>query len=331
MNKEKILPIVKGSIKHIPGVKKLLPNKTGGTIESRYCYSVWLRHLLYWHKVKHCVPETIAELGPGDSLGIGLSALLSGSKKLFALDVIKYWNPKRNLLIFEELVVLFKNKTDIPNNQEYPNIIPKLDDYSFPESILSEDVLKESLADERLDDIRKEILNIDNSNNSFISYQIPWYDNKIIHKNSIDFIFSQAVLEHVVDLGNTYEAMNKWTKSDGLISHAIDFKSHGVTKSWNGHWLFSNFEWSIVKGGKSFLINRQALSEHTKLHKVYGFKILVKSIVKMKSRLKRSQLSKKFRKLSKEDITTSSAYILSKKVFVLNLLKMSIPEFEMIY
>jgi len=313
MIKGKLIPIAKGIVKHIPGVKKLYHKTTGGTIESRYCYSVWMRHLKNWNTVYSEIPEIIAELGPGDSLGIGLAALLSGSKQIHVLDVVKYWDTKRNLQIFDELIDLYRNKTSIPNNEEYPKVRPELDNYSFPSDIISDGMLNASLSEKRLYNIRKEILNIDNPQNSFIKYKIPWHNIIIIDNNSVDFIYSQAVLEHVEDLENTYSAMRKWLKPSGLMSHTVDFKSHGVSKSWNGHWTYSDFEWKIVKGGQSFLINRYPLSKHLELNSKYGFKILVKSLVKRGNKLGRSQLSKEFVNLSEEDITTSGAYILSIK------------------
>jgi len=313
MNKEKIIPLIKGSIKHLPGVKKFLPKKTGGTIESRYCYSVWMRHLRHWAKVYNKIPNIVAELGPGDSLGIGLAALLTGCNKVYALDVVKYWNNQRNLRIFEELIELFKSKINIPDNTEYPKVKPEIDNYNFPFDIISEAQSNESLSEDRLTRIKNELSNIDNPDNSFILYQIPWYDSGVIRRNSVDFIYSQAVLEHVEDLENTYNAMNKWLKPSGLMSHTIDFKSHGITKSWNGHWTFSDFEWKIVKGGKDFLINRHPFSYHTELHSIYGFKILEESFVKLKNNLTKKQLSKRFKILTDEEITTSEMYILSKK------------------
>jgi len=92
MRKEKIIPIAKGLVYHIPFVNRLKSLRTGGTIESRYCYSVWLRHLKILNTFCKGIPKKIAELGPGDSLGIGFAALLSGCQNLIALDVIKYWD-----------------------------------------------------------------------------------------------------------------------------------------------------------------------------------------------------------------------------------------------
>jgi hypothetical protein len=313
MNKEKLIPIARGMIQHLPGVKKLQPKRTGGTITSRYCYSVWMRHLKNWNKFNEKIPEIVAELGPGDSLGTGLAALLSGSKHLYSLDVVKSWDNKRNLEIFEELIELFRNKTRIPDNTEYPLVRPKLDDYSFPSHFISDNILNETLSEDRLNAIRKEILEIDKLDNSYIKYKIPWYDSKVINNNTIDFIFSQAVLECIEDLDETFNAMSKWLKPSGLMSHTIDLKSHSITKSWNGHWTFNDFEWNIVKGGKSFLINRQPFSKYVELNSKYGFKILVKEQVTLENKFKINHISKKFRTLSEEEITTSGLYILSKK------------------
>ena len=69
----------------LPPVKRILMNKakgTGGSISASYCYSVWLRHLVTTAGCGlNCNPRTVAELGPGDSLGVGLAALLSGAEK----------------------------------------------------------------------------------------------------------------------------------------------------------------------------------------------------------------------------------------------------------
>jgi hypothetical protein len=54
------------------------------------------------------MPQTLAEPGPGDSLGVGLAALLSGISNYYALDIVRFSSPERNSKVFEELVSLFK-------------------------------------------------------------------------------------------------------------------------------------------------------------------------------------------------------------------------------
>ncbi len=313
MRKEKLLPITKGLIWHMPFVKRIRLNDTGGTVESRYCYSVWLRHLYMLNSVHKGIPKKVAELGPGDSLGIGFAALLSGCQSLAALDVIKYWDAERNLKIFEEMVLMFKNKAPIPDNNEYPEVKPQLNNYEFPVNIISDEILKESLNEERIDAIREEIKNIDNPQNTFLKYCIPWEDYRIILPNTIDFVYSQAVLEHVENLKGTYDAINKWLKKGGVMSHSIDFKSHGTTKSWNGYRTYSEFEWKIVKGGRMFLINRIPYSAHKELQQKNNFKILIDTPTKMNNNIPKYQFAEKFKNLSEEDMTTSDVYMLSIK------------------
>jgi len=313
MRTEKLRPIVKGLILHMPFVKNTITKRTGGTNESRYCYSVWLRHLKNWNSIHKDMPMRIAEIGPGDSLGIGLAALLSGCQSVVALDVVKYWDIKKNLKIFDELILLFNEKTSIPDNTEYPKVKPLLDNYNFPTNILSDEILEKSLSEERISAIRKEIIEIDNPQNKFIKYYIPWYDDKIIDKETIDFVYSQAVLEHVEDLEGTYAGIYKWLKKGGVMSHTIDFKSHGTSKSWNGYRTYSEFEWNIVKGGKAFLINRIPYSIHIELQKKNHFKIIKNVPVKMDNKIPKRCFSTRFQNLSEEDMITSGVYLLSIK------------------
>ncbi|HLN55286.1 MAG TPA: hypothetical protein VK207_04790 [Bacteroidales bacterium] len=314
MDIEKQMLIAKGTFKHLPGIKKLLPShKTAGTIESRYCYTVWLRHLKSWGKVNSGIPLKVAELGPGDSLGTGFAALLSGSMQMYAFDVEKYWDNERNVRVFNELVELFHQRADLPDHTAYPKVRPAPSDFGFPGNILTNDVLKASLDPARIEAIRHEIMNIDSETNTFIKYKIPWHDPEILDPGSIDFIYSQAVLECIDDLENTYRAMCRWLKSTGLMSHTIDFKSHGLTMEWNGHWKFSDHEWFLVKGGRSFLINRQPVSGHLELLRKFGFEIIARQDVKKENRLDRKILAERFRGLSDEDLKTSGTYLLSKK------------------
>ncbi|HLN19880.1 MAG TPA: hypothetical protein VK213_02250 [Bacteroidales bacterium] len=312
MDLEKQFLIAKGAIKRLPGMQKEY-SYTGGTIESRYCYAVWLRHLLKWSRFRKGVPQSVAELGPGDSLGTGIAALLSGSSKLYALDVIKYWDNARNLRILNELVELFKRRFRIPDNFDYPRLRPIIDDYSFPSDILTDEILEESLSNQRIEQLRNELSDIDNPSNSMIKYKIPWQDQSVIKKGSVDFIYSQATLECIEDLEGTYRAMCLWIKPGGLMSHTIDFKSHKLTAEWNGHWKFSDFEWRLVKGRDKFLINREPLSKHIELHNANNFWILMKEPATLKNRLGRNSLASKFRSLSEEDLTTSGVYLLSEK------------------
>lgn len=141
-------------------IKNLHQNSGGSTLNARYCYSVWLRHLIFAYDNDNgitAVPKRIAELGPGDSLGVGISALISGADEYFAYDVIKYQPTEVNLNIFNEPIELFKNRTDIPNETEFPKLKPYLKSYNFPTKIFSQSYLDKILEENRLAKIRRSI------------------------------------------------------------------------------------------------------------------------------------------------------------------------------
>lgn len=302
--------MIKGMATYVPGVYPTLsPRRTGGTDSARYCYSVWLRFLvLARNNDLSTNPKIIAELGPGDSIGIGLAALISGADKYYAFDVVDYANIERNLVIYDELVNLFKTEEAIPGMSEFPHVIPQLESYAFPRDILTSDRLKIILDDNRLELIRRSIIETNNSN-SLIHYKVPWYESDIIEKDSIDMIFSQAVLEHVNDPFYTYQKMYLWLKPGGLMSHSIDFRSHGYADDWNGHWKYSEFTWKLIKGKRPYLLNRLPHSQHIKFLKEVGFIVKCDLINRLPSRINSGDLAPRFNYMDDNDLMTSTAFI----------------------
>jgi len=306
-----VRPILRGLCTYVPIVSRYVASRTGGTVSARYCYSVWARHLMT--SVAHGLssqPSTVAELGPGDSLGIGLAALISGSERYLALDVVNFASADRNIRIFDELLTLFRARADIPGPDEFPKVKPALPDYAFPGHIFTEERMRWALDDDRLARIRRSIID-PRGPDSMIDHRIPWYDARVIQERSVDMIYSQAVLEHVDDLENTYRAMNLWLKPQGHMSHQIDFKCHYTADQWNGHWAHSDFTWRVIRGRQAYLLNRQALSDHRRLLAESGFCVVCEQKVTTESHLARKDLAPRFASLSDEDLTTSGVYILA--------------------
>lgn len=305
----KLKRLIYGIANFAPGVSQLRAKGTGGTDSARYCYSVWLRHLVMAEKNGfNTSPKIVAELGPGDSIGIGLAALISGCEQYFAFDIVEHANIERNLSILDELVTLFKNKTPIPGDDEWPKVNPKLKDYRFPSDILNDDRLRIALEDSRIEKIRKSVRNI-NAENSVIEYKVPWYKANVIGAESVDMIYSQAVLEHVDDLRNTYNAMYSWLRPTGHISHTIDFKCHETADEWNGHWTYSKFTWKLIRSRRSYLINRAPYSAHNKFLNDAGFVLTAAIKTTSESNLTLSQLAPEFRSISQDDLVTTGVFI----------------------
>lgn len=122
---------------------------------SRYCYSVWLRHLVIARQNGLPTdPMVVAELGPGFSIGVGLAALLTGADKYFGLDQTAYANLSANGPILDSLVELLKRRAPIPDDDEFPEVRPRLPSYQFPTDILPDDRLERALRPERIEAIR---------------------------------------------------------------------------------------------------------------------------------------------------------------------------------
>jgi hypothetical protein len=259
-------------------------------------------------------PKIVAEIGPGDSLGIGLAALISGTEKYYAFDIFEYANYERNVRIFDELVKLFRKKENIPNEAEFPDLKPYLKSYDFPIHILTESRLSECLRQERVGAIREDLKMASNNKESCIQYIVPWYDAKIIEGSLADMVFSQAVLEHVDDLEKAYEKQHLWLKPNGFISHQIDFRSHGITKEWNGHWRYSSFTWKLIQGSRIYSLNRQPHSVHIKLLEQNNFRITCDTKTENLEGIRREHLAAEFCGMSREDLVCSGAFIQAVKV-----------------
>ena len=101
------------------------------------------------------------------------------SEKFYALDVIEHTNLEKNISIFDELVTLFANYSDLPGDDEFPRAVPRLDSYNFPSKIFANDDIERSLDKSRIETLRNELIDMEKQKKS-IQYMCPWNDPKII-------------------------------------------------------------------------------------------------------------------------------------------------------
>jgi hypothetical protein len=291
----------------------MMAKNAGGGESARYCYSVWMRHLVLVHGCgAGQVPAAVAELGPGDSLGTGLAALLCGAERYYGLDVVPHGELARNHALLEELAGLVGARANIPGPDEFPDVKPQLDSYEFPSRILGDDILDRSLAPDRVQRIRDSLRDVEGAG-SMIRYAVPWTDASTVEASAVEMVYSQAVLEHVDELPQVYGVMAAWLKPGGVMSHEIDFSAHQFDDRWNGHYTWSDFKWRLLRGGRPYLINRESLSTHLELIEQNGLDVRTVRKVQKESAISRNDLTRRFRDLSDDDLMTRAAYIVASK------------------
>lgn len=297
------------------GLRSLIappPVGTGGTISARYCYSVFMRHrvIAARYGLKD-TPRAVVELGPGDSLGIGLMSILTGSERYIAIDAVRHASAGTNLAVLDELVVLLRNRTPIPFDGDCAEIYPQLDSYEFPHTVFGDAKLDLALAPDRLEKIRQ--LLADKHPGDAIQYLAPFGEMNCIPSGSIDWVFSQAVMEHVDNPGEAYRQCFRCLKYNAIMTHQIDFRCHETASEWNGHWKYPQWLWSLMRGRRPWFVNRLPYSAHQKMQRDAGFTILADMPQVKESGIARSQLAEDFKMLSDADLCTAGACFVSVK------------------
>ncbi|MCW5620273.1 MAG: hypothetical protein KIS79_04110 [Burkholderiales bacterium] len=307
-----LLPLMKGAATYIPGLYKPERGATGGTSTARYCYAVWMRHATLVAKYAGVTRfERIAELGPGDSIGIGLTALLSGVSHLEALDVVHYARATRNRLIFGQLVDLFRQRASIPDDGEFPRMQPKLERYGFPSSLYSEQDLGLTLDEGRVRAINLAMEG--QSSEVSINYRVPWDQHIAGRRGQLDLVFSQAVLEHVVDVRETQFRLAELIKPGGIVSHAIDFRSHCLTPDWDGHLQYPERLWRIVKGRRPYLLNRCSPTQQLDALESAGFEVMWQGRIYAQPSRSSARLPIPFRNWSPDDHRTAALTVIARR------------------
>jgi hypothetical protein len=307
------------------GIKSFLPVRkkytgTGGSDSARYCYGAWLRHAISLAEaVPDLRPRVIAELGPGDSLGLGIAALLSGIERYVALDVLAHTNVEANVEILAKLNELFRARADIPGEDEFPELYPRVADRRFPVDALTTIGLVPDVSGVRLNAIRQAILDSNGGApaEAAIRYLCPW-PTASVEPGSIDLVVSQAVLQDMDHwtgadaLSTAFEAMARWLKPGGAMSHQVNL-AFPDTQHWNQHWAYGELTWRVIRGRRPYYVNRVPASEYLRLCERFGFEVRAVRPVSATNGAPSDGLPRRFRQLPSTDYTTRAVYFIAVK------------------
>jgi SAM-dependent methyltransferase len=306
--------IAKGVLSRIPGLFSVYKRKgTGGSDRAEYCYGVWLKH--YCHLAaagEPAVPARVAELGPGDSLGVGIAALLCGATEYYALDVYRHSSGARNLNILDGLVRLFKERHPLPTDG-WPSLDPFVDGQRFPSAYLTPAVMAAALDPDRVRAIRAAVQNLGTICDGIcVDYRVPWDRQASIIQDSIDLVLSHSVLEHVDDPAATYAAVRQWLRPRGMFSSQVDLGSHGLASTWNGHFAYGDVTWWLMSG-RRFLINRVPASRHVTMLREAGFSVERALLHRRKDGIPAAQMAQRFQGFNDDDLTCDSLFFQARK------------------
>ena len=300
--KIRLKPLLGGlATRIVPSVAGIMAQRNQPRVTADYYYTVWLRHVsTAAHFKRWNAPQTVLEMGPGNALGTGMAALLSGVQKYIAYDATTLLKQNFDAQLFQDLATLFRHQKDFAKTDR---IMPST---SFPSEVFPGEQLAQSLSAQSGERIRQSI----QQGNDLICYlNTP----TSLPDNSVDYLFSHSVLEHVEALEPLYRAMWRWLRPGGVMTHSIDFSSHGTSKEWNGHWTVPDFVWQLMRGKRSYFLNREPASTHRTLLEQHGFEIAAFHLSPLASALTRDDLATRFRQLSESDLTTVSAFVVARK------------------
>lgn len=240
----RLRPVATGIFSYLPGLFTAWDTrrKVGNTHRASYCRDIWRFHRDAAGSVPGFTPpKVVGELGPGASLGVCIAALLDGVEMAIARDAGPYASTADNQRIFDELVA----ETSATNDR----------------AGLRRAIARAGIPGEE----------------TVLKYVAPWDVDDDALAGSLDLLFNHSVMEHVSDPVTTYAASYRWLKPGGIMSHRIDFSSHGITRSWNGHFDVPALLWKIVCGRRPFLLNRWNVGNHIAAMQAAGFEVLPQS------------------------------------------------------
>ena len=241
----------------------------GSMNQIEYAYNVFLKHKNNYKGHNNLV---VLELGPGDSLLTALFSYAHDASASYMVDVNDFAN--KDLGVYFEAINFLKKKGI---------------NLKFVENDIN-------TTDEMLDRCCAHYL----THGLESLKQIP--------NNSIDLIFSQAVLEHIPksEFYETLIEIHRILKSEGVCSHVIDLRDH--LENGLNNLRFSERLWeSKFMSTSGFYTNRLRKSEIIKLFEISGFKVRVLNVTKWdKMPIKRSQLARQFHDFSDEELSVST-------------------------
>jgi len=248
--------------------------KLGKMDSFSYSNKIYKLHFNQYSQISNCKDKVMLEMGPGDSIASAIFGYSSGFKKIYLIDVGYF---ATNNLDFYRNIVSIMRKQGVR--------VPNINDAKTLDDILSSCNAK---------------------------YLINGLDSlKKIQSNSIDFVFSHSVIEHIRkrDFLPTVSELNRMMKKGGIASHCIDYQDH-LSKSLNNLRFPEKIWESEIFANSGFYTNRIPAIEVHKCFKNNGFEIICEDFGRWENLpISRKFINKKFHKFSDKELINRTSYI----------------------
>ncbi len=252
--------------------------KHGGMDSCEYAIKIFELH--FYRAFPKNIPSNlkILELGPGDSIASAIIGFAYGVKSTYLVDVDDYVT--KDLNFYKNLILLLKSRGfDTPN---------------ISNAISIQEILKAC-------------------NGIYLTKGLS--SLKFIKDNSIDFVWSHSVLEHIryYEFYQVQKELKRILKPSGFASHNIDFQDH-LNYGLN-NLRFSEKIWeSNLFVNSGFYTNRIPAIKMHEIFKEVGFKLKRKSFGKWKTLpTKRSSMHKEFDIYTDNQLLNRTSYVLLEK------------------
>ena len=302
-------PLAKGLLSHFPVPGWRNPHKIGMTIDPLYNYAVFIRHFGEYCEVTGAAapPTVVCEVGPGSSLGVGFLALLLGCERYLAFDNEAQVDHARNERDIGELTHLLRADTPAPVRDFWSGMFPMPVNESIDQIIcgLKGDAPRRAM---------RVAAAIKDDDQDVLTYTAPWTGADPEHDAEVDWLLSHSVLEHVDDLASLYARMARMVRRGGIMTHLVDFWSHGLSPVWNGHWAITERGWKVMAGKRSYLLNRVPWSVHEQLLRDNGFELLGRNVERRSDGLVPSRMAAGFKAMSDEDARSRMVFFSAQKL-----------------
>ena len=259
--------------------KKVGIFRHGGMDKIEYSKKIFFGHIGDIQKYRKIKKPIILELGPGDGISSAIYSTVVDSPKIYLIDV----KP-------------FANK-DISPYIDIINTLPKDKSLKFNIKKIKS-----------INDILNEL------NASYLTDGLS--SLKSIKDNSIDYLFSHSVMEHIrfSEVQQTIKEIYRILKPNGIISHNINYKDH-LADSLNNLRFPKKIWESDFFANSGFYTNRIPAIEMHNLFKKYNFEFYYENFSSwVNMPIKRRYIDKYFHKYSNKELMNCTSSFIAKKI-----------------